>query len=158
MTRKIESALDAFQGRVARRLTGRQPRRGRDGTWFYPFLSGDLKEAGVVRVRKSIHRRQNTVTKFIRTRPILGLCEVAERRRGTQVSRRWWEQTGIDWKSAREKAAAQEGENEEEPELTVSESDSEPETTPRGTVGGTREEASLGASGSSGADWSGAED
>ena len=31
LTKKIESALDAFQGRVARRLTGRQPRRGRDG-------------------------------------------------------------------------------------------------------------------------------
>ena len=27
LTRKTESALDAFQGRVARRLTGRQPRR-----------------------------------------------------------------------------------------------------------------------------------
>ena len=30
-TRKMESALDAFQGRVARRLTGRQPLRERDG-------------------------------------------------------------------------------------------------------------------------------
>ena len=45
----------------------------------------------------------------------------------------------------------------EEPELTGS--DSEPETaTPGGTAGGTGEEASLGASGSSGAEWSGAED
>ena len=34
LTRKMESALDAFQGRVARRLTGRQPRRGRDRRWF----------------------------------------------------------------------------------------------------------------------------
>ena len=58
---------------------------------------------------------------------------------------------GIDWKSAREKAAAQEGENAAEPELTGLESDLEPETTPGGTAGGTREEASLGASGSSGA-------
>ena len=30
LTRKMESALDAFQGRVARRLTGRQPLRERD--------------------------------------------------------------------------------------------------------------------------------
>ena len=79
---------------------------------FYPSLAGALKEAGVVRVRTSILRRQNMVAQFIATRPILGLCEVAERRRGTRVPRRWWEQTGIDWKSAREKAAAQEGENE----------------------------------------------
>ena len=31
LTRKMESALDAFQGRVERKLTGRQPLRGRDG-------------------------------------------------------------------------------------------------------------------------------
>ena len=117
-----------------------------------------MKEAGVVRVRTLILRRQNTVAQFIATRPILGICEVAERRRGTRVPRRWWEQTSIDWKSAREKAAAQEGENEAEPELIGSESDSEPETTPGGIAGGTGEEASLGDSGSSGAEWSGAED
>ena len=139
---KMESALDAFQGRVARRLTGRQPRRGRDGKCFYPPLAGALKEAGVVRVRTSILRRQNTVAQSIATRQILGLCEVAERRRGTRVPQRWWEQMGIDWKSAREKASAQEGENEAEPELTGSESDSEPETTPGGTAGSTGEEAS----------------
>ena len=48
-------------------------------------------------------RRQNTVAQFIATRPILGLCEVAERRRGTRVPQRWWEQSGITWKLAREK-------------------------------------------------------
>ena len=32
----MEAALDAFQGRVARRLTGRTPRRGSDGKWFFP--------------------------------------------------------------------------------------------------------------------------
>ena len=67
LTKKMESALDAFQGRVARRLTGRQPRRGRDGKWFYPSLLGALKEAGVVRARTSVLRRQNTVTQFIAT-------------------------------------------------------------------------------------------
>ena len=43
LTGKTEAALDAFQGRVARRLTGRQPRRGNDGKWFYPSLAGALK-------------------------------------------------------------------------------------------------------------------
>ena len=138
---EMESDLDAFQGRVARRLTGRQPRRGNDGKWFYPFLAGALKEAGVVRVRTSILRRQNTIAQFIAKRPILGLCEVAERRRGTRVPQRWWEQTGMDWKSARETAAAQGGANEAEPELTGSgsESDLEPEPMPAGTAGGTGE-------------------
>ena len=31
---KVEKALDAFQGRVARKLMGRQPRRGRDEEWY----------------------------------------------------------------------------------------------------------------------------
>ena len=35
LTKKMEAALDAFQGRVARRLAGQMPRRGRDGKWLY---------------------------------------------------------------------------------------------------------------------------
>ena len=58
LTRNMESALDAFQGRFAIELTGRQPRRGRDGRWFYPSLAGAMKEAGIVRIRTSILRRQ----------------------------------------------------------------------------------------------------
>ena len=113
-----------------------------------------------MRIRTVILQRQNTVAQFIATQPILGMCEVTARRPGAWVPRRWWEQTGIDWKAAREAAAAKNGEDEamaEEPELTGL--DSEPETaTPGGTAGGTGEEASMGASGSSGAEWSGAED
>ena len=113
-----------------------------------------MKEADVVQIRMSILWRQNIVAQFIATRPILGLCEVTERRQRTRVPRRWWEQTGIDWKATREAAAAKNGDNEAEaaePDLTGSES--EPKTaTPGGTAGGTGEEASLVASGSSGAE------
>ena len=112
-----------------------------------------MKEAGIVRIRTSILRRQNTVAQFIAKRPILGLCEVAVRLPGERVPRRRWEQTGIDWKAASEKAATKEEDEAAEaaePELTGS--DSEPKAyTPGGTAGGTGEEASLGASGSSGA-------
>ena len=148
----MESALDAFQVRVARKLTGIQPRRGRDGRWFYPSLAGAMKEAGIVRIQTSILRRQNTVAQFIDTRPILGLCEGGVIRPGARVPRRLWEQTGIDWKGAREKAAATEEKAAEaaEPELTGSESEPEADT-PEGAVCGTGEEASLGTSGSSGA-------
>ena len=112
-----------------------------------------MKEAGIVRIRTSILQRQNTVAQFIAMRPILGLCKVAVRRPGARVPRRWWEQTGIGWKAAREKATEKEEDEAAEaaePELTGS--DSEPEAdTLGGTAGGTGEEASLGASGSSGA-------
>ena len=43
LTVKMEADLDAFQGRVARRLTGRMPRRGRDGKCLYLPLTGATK-------------------------------------------------------------------------------------------------------------------
>ena len=154
LTKRMEAALDAFQGRVARRLTGRMPRRGRDGKWMYPPLAGATKEAGIVRAQTSVLRRQNTVAQFIATRPILGLCEVTERRGGARVPKRWWEQPGIDWKLAREKkerAAEAAGH-------TDATAGKKSTTETPGSGKGTGEEASLGASGSSGDEWSGAED
>ena len=147
-------------------MTGRMPRHGRDGKWVYPPLAGVLKEAGVVRARTSFIRRQNTVAQFIATRPILGLCEVAERRRGTRVPQKWWEQSGIDWKLAREKGemetatAEHAGATAEETETPGSGTGavSEPAPTRGWNTGNTGEEASLGASGSIGEELSGAED
>ena len=46
LTKNIESALDAFQGRVARWLRGRQPRRERDGFHCYATDSGALGGGG----------------------------------------------------------------------------------------------------------------
>ena len=88
---------------------------------------------------------------------------MAERRRGTRVPQRWWEQPGIDWNLEREKAASaaeQAGETAEETETPGSGTGAESEPSPtRGwTMGDTGEEASLGASGFSGAEWSGAKD
>ena len=51
LTGKMEAALDAFQGRVARRMTGRMPRRGRDGKWQYLPLAGAIKDAGILRTQ-----------------------------------------------------------------------------------------------------------
>ena len=78
LTVKMEAALDAFQGRVARRLAGRLPRRGRDGKWQYLPLAGAKKDAEIVRARTSVLRRQNTVAQFVATQPILVLCEGTE--------------------------------------------------------------------------------
>ena len=91
LTQRMNKALDSFQSRVARRLTGKQPRRKKDGSWDYPPLAEALGEAGLEGIRKSITWRQNTVTQYIATRPILDLCERVARRPGAWVSRRWWE-------------------------------------------------------------------
>ena len=47
----MERALSAFIHEAARWLTGRQPRKGRDGKWYYPSLEGAMKEAGLTDVR-----------------------------------------------------------------------------------------------------------
>ena len=150
---RMEKSLDIFQSNVARKIMGRQPRRRKYRIWFYPPLAGVIKETGMVGTRTSILRRQNTVAQFIATRLILDLCEQATRRPGAWVSKRWWDQTGIDLKGEREKAT----ESEAEPE-TEAVSDLESEDEPEGAAGGTGVEESLGASGSSGAEWSRAED
>ena len=82
----MELELSAFIHGAARRLTGRQPRRGRDGKWFYPSLEGAMKEAGLADVRTSINRRHNTVAQYIATRPLLDLCKGATQREGARVT------------------------------------------------------------------------
>ena len=63
------------------------------------------------------------VAQFIVTRLILDLCEKAVRQPSTRVPRRWWEQTGIYWKGAREKVGA--AEEAAEPTLTDTNLESE---------------------------------
>ena len=75
VTPRMEQALSGFLHGAARRLTGRQAWRGRNGAWQYPSLEGAMREAGLTEIRKSIANRQNTVAQYIATRPLLGLCE-----------------------------------------------------------------------------------
>ena len=85
---------------------------------------------GIVWIRTSILRRHNTVAQFIVTRPILDLCKKAKRRPGARVPRRWWEQTRINWKGARERAeAAAEAVEPGTKALTDSESEADDDTT-----------------------------
>ena len=61
LTQKMEKALDRFQSRFARRLTGKHPWRKKDGSWYYLILEEALGVLGLEGIRKSITRRQNTV-------------------------------------------------------------------------------------------------
>ena len=88
LTPRMEKALDSFQSRVARKITGRQLRRSKDGSWEYPPLAGVLREAGTVGIQTSITQRQNSIVQYIATRPILDLCQQATRWPGARVSRK----------------------------------------------------------------------
>ena len=148
---KIERALDSLMHGAARRLTGRQPRIGWDGKWYYPSLAGAMKEAGFTEIRKSITNRQNMVAQYISTRLILDLCERNKQRGGERVYRRCWDQKGIDWEIAKERAAETDSESEAEME-----SDAEIEVQAEPEEKEEERSKSSGVSGSSGAEWSGA--
>ena len=106
-----------------------------------------MGEAGFKEIRKSFTRRQNTVAQYIATQPILDLCERATWRPGARVYWLWWEQADIDLEGAKKRAAEA---------ATVSESELEADLESNDELGG--EEESKGASGSSGTEWSGAEE
>ena len=111
VTPKMERALDSFIHGAARRITGRQPRRGWDRKWFYPSLEGAMKEAGFTDVRTSINRRQKTVAQYIATRTLLQLCEGATQRGGARVAMSWWDQKGVDWGKANTRVVETESES-----------------------------------------------
>ena len=138
VTPRIEKALDSLIHGAARRITGRQPRQGWDGKWFYPSLEGATKEAGFEDIKTSINNRQNTVAQYNAMQPLLELCEGTNQIGGARVSRRWWYQKGIDWEKAKERVA----ETDSELEIYTEEEEEARNTASR-------------ESGSSGAEWSG---
>ena len=73
VTPKMERELSGFLHGAARRLTGRQARRAKNGEWYYPSLVGGMREAGLTDIRKSTANRQNTVAQYIATRLLLDL-------------------------------------------------------------------------------------
>ena len=88
VTPRMERALNSFMHGAAIQIMGRQPWIGWDGKWFYPSLEGFMKEAGFKDVRTSINIRQNTVAKYIATRPLLDLCEGTTQIGGARVAMR----------------------------------------------------------------------
>ena len=117
-----------------------------------------------MRVRTSVLRRQNTVAQFVATRPILTLYEGSEQRGGTRSPQRWWEQKGLDLELAREWAKDAETVGTANDDMagaeTTAPATAAEATTTESVTGAerwTEGEESLGASGSSGAEWSGAE-
>ena len=66
-----------FYHRVARRMTRRKHRQGRDGVWTYPPLEDAMAELLLQEVEAYVSRLHNTVAQFIATRPIMYLFMAA---------------------------------------------------------------------------------
>ena len=95
VTPQLEKALTVFNHRAVWRMTGIGPKRQLDGTGVYPPIGSEMEMVGLYEIGAYISRRQNTVAKYIATRPIMESCLAAERRTGKRLSRRWWEQTTL---------------------------------------------------------------
>ena len=81
-----------LQHRVARRLTGHQPRKLLYGMWVYSLMAEVKAEEFLHEVDTYISRRQNTVSQYIITRSIIKLGVLLERAgvfRGKMLINRW---------------------------------------------------------------------
>ena len=76
MTPRIGRVLGGFRNRVARRMTGQQPWKGRDSGWVYPPLEEAMVEVVLQEVDTYVSRHHNTVAQFIATRPNMDPCMV----------------------------------------------------------------------------------
>ena len=85
MSLRIEKALGGFHRWVIQWLAGWMPHQGGDGTWIHPHLGEAMVEAGLQDIETYATHRQNTVTKYIATRPIADLCLEVGRRPGVRV-------------------------------------------------------------------------
>ena len=55
-----------------------------------------MVELRLQEVETYISCRQNKITQFIMTRPIMNLCLAEERRPRRRISNQWWDQEGVD--------------------------------------------------------------
>ena len=94
LTPRMGWALGGLQHRVARRITGRQPKRREYGGWEYPPLVAAIEEASFEEIGYYILKRQKMVAKYISTPPILDHCDKHLRRPVECVARRWWGKRG----------------------------------------------------------------
>ena len=67
-----------------------------------------MVDTGLQNVENYVYCHYNTVEHFIATSPIMDLCLVAEQRPGPRITRRWWEQDGVDLEGMQTEAREEE--------------------------------------------------
>ena len=80
LTPHLEKALEDFHQRTVQRKSGVAPKRQWYGTSVYPPIGEALETVGMDDIGVCIACFQNTVTKYIVTRPIMDLCLAAEQK------------------------------------------------------------------------------
>ena len=86
MLKTLEGAHIGFTIEIA----WMRPRREEEVWWVYPHLVDVLRSVGLKNIVTYIGRRQNTVTDWVATRPILDLCQKAEEPTEGGLPRQRW--------------------------------------------------------------------
>ena len=60
--------------------------------WWYPSSKDVLEEVGLYTIDHYIGVRRESISSFIRVRPIFQLCMDGQRKRGSSSHALWWEQ------------------------------------------------------------------
>jgi hypothetical protein len=86
VTPQMLATLDGFHHQMARRIANKLPIRHPDDTWEYPPIKEALEIAGLYTISHYIKVRQDTITMYVATRPILQLCIDAANRQPQDIS------------------------------------------------------------------------
>ncbi len=87
------ACLEGFHIRAAWRMAKmHKPRRGPQNEWVYPRLEDVLQECGMKTIAEYVQIRQQMITVYVATRPILQECRQGEQQREEVPHRWWWEQ------------------------------------------------------------------
>ena len=84
--------LEGFHAKAARRMTGLLPKLV-GGSWKFPKTNTVLATASLHTIEHYVQVRRAHIMRWVIDRPILKLCRMAERRRGTTPRLYWWEQS-----------------------------------------------------------------
>ena len=105
----IGRMLGIFHHRMARRIMGKQPRRGVYSSWRCHPLSEATAEKGIYEVDTYVKRWNKMVAHYILDYPIMDLCLETEWRPGSRVSQKWLIQGRFDLVSEQAVVTRKEG-------------------------------------------------
>ena len=94
LTPALLAPLRGFHHRVARQITGKLPAL-QNGQWVIPPIDEALDEAGLYPIEWYIRVQQSTLVDKVANRPLLTLCDGAERRSGYSQRSYWWHHSRI---------------------------------------------------------------
>ena len=84
-------SLEGFHVKAACHMTGMLPKLT-SGRWKYPKMQTELAAAGLRTIEHYVQVCRARILNWVQDRPILKMCRLAERRRGSLPRLYWWEQ------------------------------------------------------------------